>query len=68
MFPREMNVAATQSMTTKPRKIQVRVISDPAVKRNTHEFQMKGACEITSDCNEPHPENPHTSALAHGQQ
>jgi len=65
-FPREMNVAATLALTVKPAKVKVRVISDPAVKRNTHEIQAKWRFgEMTLRfANDPHPENPHTSALA----
>ncbi len=65
-FPREMNVAATLALTVKPAKVKVRVISDPAVKRNTHEIQAKWRFgEMTLRfANDPHPDNPHTSALA----
>jgi aspartate dehydrogenase len=66
LFPREMNVAATLALTVKPAKVKVRVVSDPAVKRNTHEIQMKwrfGEMSLRF-ANDPHPDNPHTSALA----
>ncbi len=65
-FPREMNVAATLALTVKPAKVKVQVISDPAVKRNTHEIQIKWQFGdmFLRFSNEPHPENPHTSALA----
>jgi aspartate dehydrogenase len=66
LFPREMNVAATLALTVKPTKVKVRVVSDPAVKRNTHEIQAKwrfGEISLRF-ANDPHPENPHTSALA----
>jgi len=65
-FPREMNVAATLALTVEPVKVKVRVISDPSVKRNTHEIQVKwrfGEMFMRFE-NEPHPDNPHTSALA----
>ncbi len=65
-FPREMNVAATLALTVRPAKVQVQVISDPAVKRNTHEIVLKwkfGEMQLLF-ANDPHPENPHTSALA----
>jgi aspartate dehydrogenase len=65
-FPREMNVAATLALTVRPTKVNVKVISDPNVKRNTHEIQLKwrsGDMTLRFS-NEPHPENPHTSALA----
>jgi aspartate dehydrogenase len=66
LFPREMNVAATLALTVKPTKVKVKVISDPAVKRNTHEIQVKwrfGEMNMQF-ANDPHPDNPHTSALA----
>ena len=66
LFPREMNVAATLALTVKPAKVKVRVVSDPAVKRNTHEIQVKwrfGEMQLRF-ANDPHPDNPHTSALA----
>jgi aspartate dehydrogenase len=65
-FPRAMNVAATLALTVKPVKVKVQVISDPAVTRNTHEIQLKwrfGEMFLRFS-NEPHPDNPHTSALA----
>jgi aspartate dehydrogenase len=66
LFPREMNVAATLALTVKPTKVKVLVVSDPDVKRNTHEIQVKWRFgEIfLRFANDPHPENPHTSALA----
>ena len=65
-FPREMNVAATLALTVKPAKVKVQVISDPAVTRNTHEIQVKWRFGemFLRFANEPHPDNPHTSALA----
>lgn len=66
LFPREMNVAATLALTVKPAKVKVRVVSDPAVKRNTHEIQVKWRFGemLLRFANDPHPDNPHTSALA----
>ena len=66
LFPREMNVAATLALTVKPAKVKVQVVSDPAVKRNTHEIQVKWRFGemLLRFSNDPHPENPHTSALA----
>jgi aspartate dehydrogenase len=65
-FPREMNVAATLALTVKPAKVKVQVVSDPTIKRNTHEIQVKWRYgEMTMRfANDPHPDNPHTSALA----
>lgn len=65
-FPREMNVAATLALTVKPTRVKVRVVSDPSVKRNTHEIQVKWRFGemFMRFANDPHPDNPHTSALA----
>jgi len=66
LYPREMNVAATLALTVKPAKVTVKVISDPGVQRNTHEFSVKwrfGEMFLKFE-NDPHPENPRTSALA----
>lgn len=65
-FPREMNVAATLALTVKPAKVRVQVVSDPKVKRNTHEISVKWRFGemLMRFANDPHPENPHTSALA----
>ena len=65
-FPREMNVAATLAFTVKPAKVRVRVISDPMVVRNTHEIVVKWRFGemFLRFANDPHPDNPRTSALA----
>jgi aspartate dehydrogenase len=66
LYPREMNVAATLALTVKPAKVTVQVVSDPTVQRNTHEFRVKwhfGEMFLRF-ANDPHPENPRTSALA----
>jgi aspartate dehydrogenase len=65
-FPREMNVAATLALTVKPAKVKVQVVSDPTVTRNTHQIHAKWRYgEMTMQfANDPHPDNPHTSALA----
>jgi aspartate dehydrogenase len=66
LFPREMNVAATLALTVKPAKVKVQVLSDPAVQRNTHEIRAKwrfGEMSLLF-ANDPHPQNPSTSALA----
>ncbi len=65
-FPREMNVAATLAITVKPAKVHVQVVSDPNVTRNTHQIHLKwqyGEMQLQFQ-NQPHPDNPHTSALA----
>jgi len=65
-FPREMNVAATLALSVKPALVKVQVLSDPAVQRNTHEIRVKWHFGemFFQFANDPHPENPHTSALA----
>jgi aspartate dehydrogenase len=65
-FPREMNVAATLALTVKPARVKVQVFSDPQVRRNTHEIQVKWQFGemLLRFANDPHPNNPHTSALA----
>jgi aspartate dehydrogenase len=65
-FPREMNVAATLALIVKPTKVKVKVVVDPATTRNTHEINVKwryGDMQFKF-ANMPHPDNPHTSALA----
>lgn len=66
LFPKEMNVAATLALTVKSRRVKVQVISDPMVSRNTHEIYVRwkfGEIFLRFS-NDPHPENPRTSALA----
>ena len=61
-----MNVAATLALTVKPVQVKVKVISDPKVTRNTHQIHVKwsyGEMNLQF-ANDPHPDNPHTSALA----
>jgi aspartate dehydrogenase len=66
LFPREMNVAATLAVTVQPLRVKVRLISDPEVSRNTHEIHViwRYGEMFLKFANDPHPENPHTSALA----
>jgi len=66
LFPREMNVAATLALTVRPKRVKVKVISDPKIERNVHEIKVKwkyGDMLLNFE-NDPHPENPGTSALA----
>jgi aspartate dehydrogenase len=66
LFPREMNVAATLALVAGTERVRVRVISDPEVVRNVHEIRVRwkhGDMFLRFE-NEPHPENPGTSALA----
>jgi len=66
LFPRGMNVAATLALTTRPEKVKVGIISDPEVDRNVHEIKIewKHGDMLLKFVNDPHPENPKTSALA----
>lgn len=66
LFPREMNVAATLALTAQPEKVKVKIISDPKVDRNVHEIKIrwKHGDMLLKFSNDPHPENPKTSALA----
>jgi aspartate dehydrogenase len=66
LYPRSMNVASTLSFIVKPAKVQVRLISDPTIKRNTHEIKVQWQFGEMLLCfsNDPHPQNPRTSALA----
>jgi aspartate dehydrogenase len=65
-FPREMNVAATLALTVEPAKMLVKVISDPKATENTHTIDVKWRYGTMSlrFANDPHPDNPKTSALA----
>ncbi len=66
LFPREMNVAATLALTIKSEKMVVKVIADPEVDRNVHEINVKWKFGemLLKFANDPHPDNPKTSALA----
>lgn len=66
LFPKEMNVAATLALAVQPKKVRVKLVSDPKVSRNVHEIRVswnKGEMVLKFE-NEPHPDNPGTSALA----
>ena len=66
LFPREMNVAATLAITVKPSKVHVKVVADPTISRTTHEIVVKWKFGemFLQFSNQPHPDNPKTSALA----
>jgi aspartate dehydrogenase len=66
LFPREMNVAATLALAVRPKKVMVKVIADPTVNRNIHEVKVawKHGDMLLRFENDPHPDNPRTSALA----
>jgi aspartate dehydrogenase len=65
-FPREMNVAARLALAAGSDKVKVRVISDPKVYKNVHEVSVKWKYGdmLLRFSNDPHPDNPKTSALA----
>ena len=59
-------MAATLALAVRPAKLKVRIISDPKVTRNVHEIKIKWkhGNMFLKFANDPHPENPKTSALA----
>ena len=65
-FPKEMNVAARLALVAGSDKVKVRVISDPKVGKNLHEVSVKWKYGdmLLRFSNDPHPDNPKTSALA----
>jgi aspartate dehydrogenase len=66
LFPKEMNVAATLALAVQPKRVKVKVVSDPKVNKNVHEIRVswsKGEMILRFE-NEPHPDNLGTSALA----
>jgi aspartate dehydrogenase len=66
-FPANINVAVTLGLAgVGPEKTRVRIVSDPEAPGNVHHVHFRGAfgdVTITLE-NQPHPENPKTSALA----
>ncbi len=65
-FPKNINVAAALLLASSFNNIRVRIIADPAVKRNIHTVEVSAregnlSCSIE---NVPSPSNPKTSALA----
>ncbi|MFH1853967.1 MAG: aspartate dehydrogenase [Candidatus Omnitrophota bacterium] len=66
-FPQNINVAATVSLSgIGPDRTQVRIITSPEYKRNTHELEVEGDFGrlFTRTENLPSKENPKTSQLA----
>jgi len=65
-FPRNINIAATVAIVGQASKTRVRIIADPAAKRNTHTLAVRGAFGTftTEIQNRPFPKNPKTSRLA----
>ncbi len=66
-FPANVNVAATTALASgNPRKLKVRVVSDPQIRSNQHEIHVRGDFgELTAVTrNKPSVQNPKTSALA----
>jgi aspartate dehydrogenase len=64
-FPFNINVAATLSLAA-GRAVRVRIVADPAAKRNTHEIVAKGAFGeiLAKTSNVPFPGNERTSYIA----
>ncbi|HLE97452.1 MAG TPA: aspartate dehydrogenase [Candidatus Thermoplasmatota archaeon] len=66
-FPKNVNVAATLALAGLGLdRTRVRIVADPALKRNRHELLARGPSgevRVMVD-NEPFPENPRTSWLA----
>lgn len=66
-FPQNINVAATLSLAgLGPARTRVRIIADPAVRRNVHEVEVIGdfgTFRVRTE-NRPSPKNPKTSQLA----
>jgi len=66
LFPRGINVAATLALAVKPKRVKVKIISDPKTDRHVHEITVRwehGEMSLKF-VNDYHPENPKTSALA----
>lgn len=65
-YPKEMNVAATLALAVGSKKVKVQVVSDPKSYRNVHEVRVKWKHGemFFQFSNDPHPDNPKTSALA----
>lgn len=65
LFPANVNVVATLTLASK-RSVRVKIIADPKVDKNVHEFHVKGKFgEMTMKfVNTPSPENPKTSYIA----
>ena len=66
-FPKNINVAATLSLAVQLKhKLQVKIITSPRFKNNSHEIEMTGSFGriVTKTENTPCPDNPKTSYLA----
>ena len=67
VLPKNINIAATLAMAgIGGKETKVKVISDPRIKRIIHRLTVRGKFgRMTLTLyNEPHPDNPKTSALA----
>jgi aspartate dehydrogenase len=65
-FPRNINVAATLLMASHYPRIKVKIVLDPAIKRNVHRVELESdICRMTVELeNIPSRDNPRTSAMA----
>jgi aspartate dehydrogenase len=66
LFPKNINVSATLGLVGAGLdKTQVKIIADPNVKENIHEFSLKGDCGqiYVKLVNVPSPNNPKTSYI-----
>ncbi len=67
VFPKNINVAAILSLAgIGPQKTKVKIVANPAIKRNTHQVEIGGdfGKVTTLTENVPSPNNPKTSFLA----
>jgi len=67
LFPQNINVAATLALAgLGAKRTRVRIMAEPALKRNRHQIEVKGKFGRLSALTEnaPSPENPKTSYLA----
>ncbi len=65
-FPKNINVAATLSLSSNFKKLKIKIVVDPKARTNIHEIKVKGEAGVikTKTENIPSPINPKTSYLA----
>lgn len=66
LFPQNINIAASVVLNSESKKICVKIVADPKIKRNIHQLQVEGDFGKFSTItqNIPSKENPKTSKLA----